>query len=172
MQIKSKKVNRVFIALGSNLGDHRYYLISALKGINDVIGEIIGGSSFYETAPWGDIHQADFLNAVCEIETDLEPNPLLYGLMAIERWLGKQKKSKWGPRTIDLDIIYYDEKIIAEKDLIIPHPNMYLRNFVLTPMMEVAPDFIHPVLKKTTRSLLRDCPDRGKIVKTSFHYRP
>jgi 2-amino-4-hydroxy-6-hydroxymethyldihydropteridine diphosphokinase len=171
MQIKRSRSNKAYIAIGSNLGDREEYLRSALRGIERVVGNIIALSPVYETEPWGETRQNKYLNAVCLVLTDLQPEQLLYGLQALERWMGKKKLTRWGPRTIDLDIIYYGEKIIVEKDLIIPHPNMYLRNFVLTPLMDIAPDMIHPVLKKTTRSLLSECPDQGKLVKIAFQCR-
>jgi 2-amino-4-hydroxy-6-hydroxymethyldihydropteridine diphosphokinase len=167
MPQKSSKLNRVFIALGSNLGDRLLYLQQALDKIDKRLGPIVRCSSLYESAAWGDRDQQDFYNAMCEIHTEITPLNLLGELQSMEKELGKSKTRIWGPRTLDLDIIYYGQKIIVEKDLIIPHPNMYLRNFVLQPLAEIAPEFIHPLMKKKTKSLLRECPDQTNIDRIS-----
>lgn len=161
------KANRVFIALGSNLGDRFYYIQQALLAIDERLGPIVQCSSLYESEAWGDKDQQNFYNAVCEIHGKINALALLRELQIIEREQGKRKERTWGPRTLDLDIIYYGKKIIVEKDLIIPHPNMYLRNFVLQPLAEIAPEFIHPLMKKKTKSLLRECPDQTKIERIS-----
>lgn len=167
MPQKSSKPNRVFIALGSNLGDRLFSMRQALGEIDRRLGPVVLCSSLYESAAWGDEDQQAFYNALCEIHTKISPLSLLHELQNIEKGLGKSKERTWGPRTIDLDIIYYGKKIIVEKDLIIPHPNMYLRNFVLQPLAEMAPEFIHPLMKKKTESLLRECPDHSKIDRIS-----
>lgn len=171
MPKKEKNRNRIFIALGSNLGDRTGTIQNALSDISRDVGIIINCSSFYESEPWGEKDQNGFINAMCELETDLLPVELLHQLRIIEQKYGKTSLRTWGPRTLDLDIIYYGKKIIVEKDLIIPHHNMYLRNFVLAPLAEIAPEFIHPILKKKTKSLLRDCPDTNKIVRIKTGYR-
>lgn len=167
---RSKNEYRVFIGLGSNLGNRTANLEKALKAIEDLLFERMTVSSFYETEAWGEKDQQNYINAVCQGLTHLQPAILFSRLQKIESDLGKRKESRWGPRIIDLDILYFDQKIIVEKDLIIPHPNMYLRNFVLTPLAEIAPEFVHPILMQTTKSLLERCPDTGKIEKLSAQY--
>jgi 2-amino-4-hydroxy-6-hydroxymethyldihydropteridine diphosphokinase len=165
MQEKSRKRHSVFIGLGSNTGDSHARLFQAVDLMENELGPCLRISSIYETEPWGEPDQENFHNAVCLFYTDLEPLACFSRLVSIEQKMGKSKLTRWGPRTIDLDILFYGQKIIVEKDLIIPHPNMYLRNFVLTPLAEIAPDFVHPILKKTTKSLLEGCPDKTKVEK-------
>jgi 2-amino-4-hydroxy-6-hydroxymethyldihydropteridine diphosphokinase len=104
-----------------------------------------------------------FINAVVSIRTRLDPWSLLLQLIDIEKKIGKEKRIHWGPRRIDLDILYFGQKIIFEKSLIIPHPFLHLRNFVLVPLEEIEPDFLHPLLKKTTKELLQECPDKSIV---------
>jgi 2-amino-4-hydroxy-6-hydroxymethyldihydropteridine diphosphokinase len=116
-------------------------------------------SAVYETAAWGKIEQADYLNQALEIATFLSPQQLLAVTSAIETRMGRIRKKIWEPRIIDIDIIFYGHRIIREEKLIIPHPHLQDRRFVLTPLAEIAPDLIHPVLGKNIMELLRTCPD-------------
>ena len=159
---KTNKYN-VFIGLGSNIGNRSDFLDRALALLEEKVGCILRQSSVYETEPWGVKEQDLFLNMIVLLESKRSPWQLLSDLQLIEKKLEKKKIMKWGPRTIDLDIIYFDKKIIFEKDLIIPHPNMYLRNFVLAPLMEIAPDLLHPILNIKTKSLFEGCPDKSEI---------
>ena len=148
--------HRVFIAIGSNLGNTEKNILDA---INDLIEEGIDVkkvSSIIETEPYGVEEQPKFLNCVVECFTTLSPKELLTLLLDIERRLGRVRTLRWGPRTIDLDIIFYDDLVIDEPDLKIPHPDMQNRFFVLKPLSKIAGDFVHPVFKKTVKELLED----------------
>ncbi len=149
-----RKRHRAFIALGSNMGDKENYLKNALNAINNnaccVIKKV---SSFIETAPYGDVEQDNFLNGCAEIETLLSPQELLAFLQKTENENERVRTIHWGPRTLDLDILLYDNSIICEDNLIVPHPDMQNRNFVLEPLSEIAPHIIHPVLNKSICTL-------------------
>lgn len=148
---------RVFLSLGSNLGDRLANIQQAvsLLGMSDKIN-IIKTSSFYETEPWGNKNQPWFLNAALALDTEYSPEDLLFVCQNIEHQLGRirNEKDKWSERAIDIDILMYDDKIlsIGEK-LTIPHPFMHARAFVLVPMLEVKADLIHPVFNKTISEL-------------------
>ncbi len=113
-------------------------------------------SSMYQTEPWGVGEQPRFVNMAIEIETEQSPVELLKSLKEIEKELGRVETVKWGPRVIDLDILLYDDLIIKESELEVPHPYMHEREFVLSPLAEIAPDRVHPVLKKTVREMLSE----------------
>jgi len=145
----------VYVALGSNIGDREKTLRAAIDLMNGVEGiSVLRVSSFHETEPVGGPPQPNYLNAVAEVETDLPPAGLLAELQRIEHHLGRTREVRWGPRTIDLDILLMGDTIVNEPDLTIPHPRMHERRFVLEPLCELAPDAVHPVLKKTVRELL------------------
>lgn len=153
---------RVFLSLGSNLGDRLSNIqqaVSSLALSNKV--KILKTSSFYETEPWGNKNQEWFLNAALALDTDLSVNELLEFCQNIEVQLGRVRKEneKWLQRAIDIDILMYNDEIINTKDLIIPHPLMHLRAFVLVPMLEVKADLIHPVFNKTISQLYDELPD-------------
>ncbi len=152
-----RSVNTAYLAIGSNLGDRKSYLdlvISEIKK-SDCIYEI-SKSSYLETEPYGVIDQPKFLNAVLKIETILTPYQLLEFTQSLEKKANRVKKRHWGERTLDVDILFYSDIEIFEKDLIIPHPEIALRDFVLTPFCEIDPYFIHPVKKKNIKELLFD----------------
>ncbi|URA10993.1 2-amino-4-hydroxy-6-hydroxymethyldihydropteridine diphosphokinase [Thermospira aquatica] len=143
---------QVFLGLGSNQGKRKSYLRKALKEI-EALGEHMVASHVYRTKPYGFTHQPDFLNMVVRIETSLAPEDLLEKLLDIESRLGRIRQQKWGPRTIDIDLLFYDQHIIKLPHLVVPHPDLHNRDFVLRPMMDIDPDFFHPELKKTIREL-------------------
>ena len=147
--------SKVFIALGSNIGNLEENLNAALKKLKKfcTVEKI---SAFYKTKPQGFLEQADFLNGVCLINTDLSPQDLLKKLKEIEKEMGRKKTFKDGPRLIDLDIIYYDDIILNTAALTIPHPRAHTRLFVMQGLLEIAPDFRHPVLKKTNREIIKN----------------
>lgn len=148
---------KVFIGVGSNLGDRE----KQIRLAKDLLGSIRGVrffrcSQIRETDPVGGPPQGKYLNAVWEIETGLSPRGLLKELLMIEKTLGRDRKEKNGPRTLDLDILFYEDQVIRERNLTIPHPQLQERVFVLEPMAELEPDLVHPVLKKTIRELLNN----------------
>ncbi len=163
----------VYLGLGSNKGDRLRFLEAALSGIGDLEQtEVVKTSSVYETEPVGKKDQADFLNAVVQIETSLAPEKLLRELKDLERTLGRTHIERWGPREIDIDILYYDNAILETASLRIPHTEIANRRFVLIPLSELAPDHMDPVRKLTTLDLLRFCPDTSTVRKTALRLGP
>lgn len=151
--------HRVFIALGSNLGDRSQHLEQAIMSINSGIGQVVKQSSVYETAAWGLEDQQAYLNQCIEIETSLDPLPLLLSLQHLETYLGRVRTIKWGPRLIDLDILLYDQEEISLPELKIPHPFLAERRFVLEPLNEIAASTIVPKWALSVSELLNKCPD-------------
>ena len=149
-------MSKVWIALGSNMGEGRKNLDLAIKMMNErgVLVEKV--STYIETEPYGYTEQDNFVNAVCISETKLSPRELLEVLLKIELDMGRVRIIKWGPRIIDLDILFYEDLIIDEEDLKVPHIEIQKRSFVLEPVNEISPDKIHPVFKKTIHQLLLD----------------
>lgn len=147
----------VFISFGSNVGDRKKHIEDALEFLtkNPSI-EITSVSSLYETEPVGYKDQDWFLNGVVKIETELSPQDLLTFVKTVESEVGRRKTFRWGPREIDLDILLYDQECIDTPDLVIPHPRMHEREFVLIPLTEIAPDVVHPVFQKRIARLLKD----------------
>jgi len=156
---------RAYLSIGSNLGDRINYLKKALEKLKQNNIQIIKSSNIIETEPYGYKEQGKFLNMAVEIDSDLEPFELMKLISKIEYELGRIRTKRWGPRVIDIDIIFYDYLIINEPDLKIPHPDMQNRFFVLKPLQEIAPDFVHPVLKKTITELLENLnsEDKSKV---------
>lgn len=151
--------NTCFLITGSNLGDKLSNLEQAANLININAGTIVRSSSIYETEPWGHSDQPVFLNQVLQIITKLSPPLLMEQLLLIEKEMGRQRTFKNASRNIDIDILFYDDQVIHEKGLDIPHKSMQSRRFVLVPLQEIAPDFIHPELKKSISELLIECSD-------------
>lgn len=157
-------MNRAFLGLGSNLGERIFYIDNALRAIKRLKDTSIAkSSSVYETDPWGNENQEKFLNCVIEIETGLNPDQLLNELKAIEKRLGRTGGGKWSEREIDIDILFFEDEIILNEKINIPHGQIEKRRFVLVPMNELAPDFIHPVFKKTMSQLLKETGDNLKV---------
>ncbi|MFC1517054.1 2-amino-4-hydroxy-6-hydroxymethyldihydropteridine diphosphokinase [Candidatus Margulisiibacteriota bacterium] len=143
-----------YIGLGSNMTDRKNNLLSAIALLEkDPDLQLLEKSSLLETTPEGKTDQADFLNMVIKIKTSHSPQALLSSLLAIEQELGRVRKEKWGPRTIDLDILLFDDKIISTQELTIPHPFLAKRKFILRSLVELCPNRQHPVLKKTMLEL-------------------
>lgn len=155
----------VYLLLGSNMGDRMSQLSAARKALDKGACRIVQASSVYESTPWGLHDQPDFLNQVLKIETTLTPAQLLSRTQRLEANAGPAKKEKWGPRFLDVDLLFYGDKIINETGLKIPHPALHLRDFTLIPLVELAPDLVHPVLKKTLSELLRSSPDDTTVKK-------
>jgi 2-amino-4-hydroxy-6-hydroxymethyldihydropteridine diphosphokinase len=160
-------MNETFILTGGNQGDRLAQLSTALKEIK-TLGTVRAVSGIYETAAWGRTDQPDFLNQVIHLETQVKPQELMNALLQIEAKMGRQRTEKYDPRTIDLDILYFNDEIIDEPGLMIPHPRLQLRRFVLEPLYEIAPNLLHPVFGKTTYQLLLDCPDPLPVKRLIF----
>lgn len=162
-------MNRVFVALGSNIGDRLGFLQTAVDALGRAPGVVVRStSSVYETEPFGKKDQPYFLNAVIELGCSLTAEELLATLKAIERTIGRTPTERWGPREIDLDLIYFDGSVIAASSLVVPHPEVASRRFVLEPLVEIASDFVDPVRKLTVREILLRCPDKSSIAQSSF----
>jgi 2-amino-4-hydroxy-6-hydroxymethyldihydropteridine diphosphokinase len=146
---------RVFLGLGSNIGDKEDHINKALTFISELY-TLKKKSHLYLTEPVGNITQDWFLNCVVEIQTDVDPKKLLSTIKSIERKLGRTKTVKNGPRTIDIDILFYGDHILKTKTLVIPHPSIQERLFVLQPMMDIDPGVIHPVFKRSIHQLYHD----------------
>ena len=153
------KKQTAFLLLGANLGDRKSNLEKAAHWIEKRIGFIKAKSALYETKPWGKPDQPDFLNQVLLLETDQSPGHLLKTALTIEHEMGRIRKEKWGARLIDIDLLYVGNQIVHSEALTLPHPGIAHRRFVLEPLAELAPDFIHPVLNKSHLQLLTECVD-------------
>lgn len=152
---------RVFIGVGGNISPREMYLLRALRYLQQAGVEVVCMSSFYETEPWGGVPQPKYLNAVWEVRTSLGPLALLALLKQIEIQSGRQPSTFWGPREIDLDILAYGERVVQTSDLVLPHPYIPQRGFVLVPWAEIAPYFYLPVWYQTVGNLLRVCGMQG-----------
>ncbi len=157
------KPHQIFLGLGSNLGNREENLSTAQKLIEEKVGKIRSKSSIYETAAWGITEQNAFLNQVIEVESHFSPSAVLHLVLKIEKDMGRIREIKWGERSIDIDILYYNNEIISTENLTVPHPFIQERKFVLVPLCEIAPAFIHPKLKQTNLELLEKCQDSGEI---------
>ncbi len=153
-----------YIGLGSNLGDKKANCRKAIALLAKN-NRVVRASSLYCTEPVGFAEQDDFVNAVVELETSLSPKALLDQCLAIEKELGRVRTIHWGPRTIDVDILFYGDVIIDAPELIIPHPQLHTRRFVLAPLCELAPQAVHPKLRKTAAELLLDLPDHQRVTR-------
>jgi 2-amino-4-hydroxy-6-hydroxymethyldihydropteridine diphosphokinase len=157
------KAHKVYLGLGSNLGNREENLQTARNFIQEKLGIISSQSSIYETAAWGITQQNAFLNQVVEVETSYSPIAVLHLILQIESLMGRVREIKWGARIIDIDILYYENEVFSTENLMIPHPFIQERKFVLVPLCEVAENFIHPKLMKTNLELLEKCQDSGEI---------
>ncbi len=154
-----------YISLGSNFGDSKKELEKAIELMAEHVGKIIQVSDIYRTKAWGLQNQADFLNQVVGLETDLYPHDLLKKILGIESEMGRERKVKWGQRNIDLDILLYDDYVIDTQSLVIPHPRMHERNFVLYPLFDLNPFLVHPIFRQTIRELKAWCQDELDVHK-------
>ncbi|EOU1117369.1 2-amino-4-hydroxy-6-hydroxymethyldihydropteridine diphosphokinase [Clostridium perfringens] len=149
--------NEAYLSYGSNIGDKKYYIEEALNEINKAYHtEIIKKSNLIETEPWGYTEQDEFLNGACKIKTLLNPKELIKFLLSVEQKLKRERKIKWGPRTIDLDVIFFNDLVSEDEDIILPHPRMHERSFVLEPLNEIAPYKVHPLYRKRVFELLEE----------------
>ena len=154
------KEHMVYLALGSNLGDRLANLKQAIAALTPQM-EVKVKSAVYETPPWGVEDQPKFLNQVIQATTYLDPEPLLKHLKRLEVALGRKESFPNGPRLIDLDILFYDDLVLNAGSLVIPHPRLHERGFVLLPLMDISPDFVHPVSKKSVREMAAGCDMKG-----------
>lgn len=153
----SRRWHEAYVAFGSNMGDRKRYIENALEGLRQTEGcQVEKVSELLITEPYGGVEQEDFLNGVCKIRTLLTPRELLHRLHELEQEAGRERLIHWGPRTLDLDIILYDDLRIEEEDFCVPHVDMQNRRFVLEPMVEIAPYKRHPVYGKTMKELLEE----------------
>ena len=151
------------LILGSNLGDRLAHIALAKRLIFEQVGSIEAESSLYETQPWGHEEQPWFINQVIATSSPLEPALMLYAIKKIEKEAGRKPGEKWHERHIDIDIIMAENTVINEENLVIPHPLFHLRNFTLIPLMEIAPNMMHPVLGKTIEELYTESRDQGEV---------
>jgi 2-amino-4-hydroxy-6-hydroxymethyldihydropteridine diphosphokinase len=152
-------MQEIYLLLGSNLGNSLDYLKNAAQLIDEQIGSIIKPSSYYQTAAWGKSNQPDFINQAISLKSSTPAVKLLNAIWSIEDNLDRKREERWGARTIDIDIIFYGSQIINLPELIIPHKLLHERRFVLMPLNEIAPQFIHPVIGKTINQLLLELTD-------------
>ncbi len=159
-------MNTAYLILGGNKGNKLQNLQHALQLITDTSGEIAGKSDIFATSAWGNTNQPDFLNQAVCLKTSLTAENLLINLISIEQLLGRVRDhNKWMERTMDIDILFYNDEIINTADLKIPHPFIQERKFVLVPMAQLAPKLIHPILKKNIETLLSECHDKLEVTK-------
>lgn len=156
-------MNTAYLCLGGNMGDRESLLQHAIALIGEQAGTVSARSGIYETEAWGTTGAA-YLNCCVELQTALSPQDLMQSLLGIELSLGRHRgPEQYAPRLIDIDILFYNTDTINETHLHIPHPRMQLRRFVLKPLCDIAPGFVHPVLHRTVRQLLQDCEDQSEV---------
>lgn len=151
--------------MGGNIGDRELCLKLALSQISEKIGDISSTSNIYETEAWGVENQQAYLNQCIEVKTPLSSSKLIESLLYIEKDLGRKRtiSETYEPRTIDIDILFYNDAVIHEQNLIVPHPRLHLRKFVLIPLNEIAPNYLHPLLNKPIFNLLSECNDTSDV---------
>ena len=155
----------VYLLLGTNLGCRIQNLTDATILIEKEIGCILNKSSIYETEPWGVTDQNNYLNQVLMIQSDFSAASILEKVLSIEKKLGRERTTKYAARTIDIDILFYNDEIVLEDHLKIPHPFIHKRRFVLEPLNEISPQLIHPLFQKNIGELLKECDDTGIVTK-------
>ena len=157
----------VFILLGSNLGDRQLLVNQACRMMEEKCGKIVAKSRLYESEPWGFKSEHWFLNQVVEVQTQLSPDEMMRQLLEIEKELGRDRSTPhegYVSRPMDLDILYWGEDLLVESQhVIVPHPRLHQRRFTLLPLCDIAPDYVHPIMKKTNLQLLDECQDNGKV---------
>ena len=160
---KKLEIENIFLGLGSNQGDRELNLKKSIKLLNSKAGKVLNISRIYESEPWGVKNQNYFLNQVIEIETHIDPIDLLNICKNIEYDMGRNPEIRWGKRVIDIDILYYQSRVINQKKLIIPHKLMQERKFVMIPLNDLNENHLHPILKITNKEILNNCIDSCKV---------
>ncbi len=160
---KKLEIENIFLGLGSNQGDRELNLKNSIKLLNSKAGKVLNTSRIYESEPWGVKNQNYFLNQVIEIETHIDPIDLLNICKNIEYDMGRNPEIRWGKRVIDIDILYYQSRVINQKKLIIPHKLMQERKFVMIPLNDLNENHLHPILKITNKEILNNCIDSCKV---------
>ena len=160
---KKLEIENIFLGLGSNQGDRELNLKNSIKLLNSKAGKVLNTSRIYESEPWGVKNQNYFLNQVIEIETHIDPIDLLNICKNIEYDMGRNPEIRWGKRVIDIDILYYQSRVINQKKLIIPHKLMHERKFVMIPLNDLNENHLHPILKITNKEILNNCIDSCKV---------
>jgi len=155
---------KVTLILGGNRGDRELLLNAAVKSITDR-NTLLLKSSVYETEAWGGIAEGPFLNQVIQVKSSFDPMTFLGFIQKIEIDLGRRRDEHWGDRTMDIDVLFWNDRFIDTPELKIPHPYMSQRKFVLVPLTEILPEFVHPVLGKSTLELLKECQDQSEVRK-------
>ena len=158
-------MNKVFLLIGGNMGDRLQNLHQAISLVEATCGPVIQQSAVYETAAWGKTDQAAFLNQALVLTTLLTPQELITTILSVEEQMGRRRMERNGPRVIDIDIIFYNDLVMHEPHLTIPHPQLQNRRFVLVPLVEIAPAYVHPVLHKSVTELLKECKDELAVEK-------
>jgi 2-amino-4-hydroxy-6-hydroxymethyldihydropteridine diphosphokinase len=156
-------MNTIFLQLGSNMGDRNAYLQKARKLITEKIGMIKKRSRIYESVPWGIENQNNYLNQVLELKSKFTADEVLQKILDIENKIGRIRNEKWEERIIDIDILLYNDLIIEKEGLCIPHIHLHNRKFVLTPLHEISPDYVHPKYRKKVSELMQECKDTEKV---------
>ncbi|PJA09933.1 MAG: 2-amino-4-hydroxy-6-hydroxymethyldihydropteridine diphosphokinase [Flavobacteriales bacterium CG_4_10_14_0_2_um_filter_32_8] len=158
---------QVVFSLGGNVGNVSQTFLKAINSLEKKVGKLIKSSTIYTTKAWGIENQPDFINQIVIFKTQLLPHEVLIKCLQIEKELGRKRidGEKWQQRVIDIDILFYESEIINFNNLIIPHPYLHQRNFVLFPLAELMPEFIHPLLRKTIAELKKGCQDNLKVIK-------
>ncbi len=151
------------LLLGSNLGNRKQQITDGILSIKHEIGPVVKSSSFYETEPWGLTDQPAFLNVAIEVDSSIPPLDMLQKCRKIELAAGLKPSVHWGPRYLDIDILYHDGEIVSETELVIPHPKIAQRNFALVPLMEIAGDFTDPVSNLSIEELYDQCEDTSEV---------
>ncbi|OFY90749.1 MAG: 2-amino-4-hydroxy-6-hydroxymethyldihydropteridine diphosphokinase [Bacteroidetes bacterium RIFCSPLOWO2_12_FULL_31_6] len=160
-------MKQVILSLGGNMGDVKQTFIKAINCLENKVGKLVKSSALYTTKAWGVENQPDFINQVLVFKTQLIPKEVLKICLQTEKEFGRERVEgrKWQKRVIDIDILFYESEIINSTNLIIPHPYLHQRNFVLFPLAELVPQFIHPLLGKTIDELKKSCQDNLKVIK-------
>ena len=160
-------MNKTVILLGGNVGNTELVFQEANVHIDQDLGRIVKESSVYRTDAWGVEDQPAYLNQVIVVETNLSPQEVLAGCLSIEKKLGRdrEEEKRWHSRILDLDVLFYENEIINTEDLIVPHPRISERNFVLVPLSEIMPEYLHPVHNKTIREILKESSDKLRVSK-------